>query len=196
MHQRKTFEIQNGIPIDKHGFVDVHLLLTKEKFKYVKLKDIQRVVKNNSKQRFEMKDAFIRARQGHSIDTIKDAGFTQITSIEGTDCLAIHGTYMELLHTLLASPGISRMARQHIHMTTPEIVFNRKRGTQSGVRYDTDLFIWVNLQKVLALGIPLMRSSNGVILCPGDADGFIPWSCIEKCTNRQQKDILIKENKI
>lgn len=187
---------QEGIPIDEHGYVDVHLLLEKKDFTHLKFEDIERVVKHNSKQRFEMMDGMIRARQGHSIQIIKDPGFTPITSIEDIDRLAIHGTYMELLHTLLASPGISRMARQHIHMTTPDIVFNGKKGTQSGVRYDTDLFIWVNLQKVLALGLPLMRSSNGVILCPGDADGFIPWSCIEKCTNRQQKDILIKENKM
>ena len=180
-----------GVKIDPDGYVNLADLLTQKEFYGVTTADIRRVVANCAKQRFELEGCKIRARQGHSITSVVDAGLTPITMTDvSSNEFAIHGTYMEILHKIVASPGLSRMQRQHIHMTTPDIVFTtqNKKG-QSGVRYDTDLFLWINMKKVLALGLLLYRSSNGVILCPGDADGFIPWSCIERCTDRQQRPI-------
>ena len=56
------------------GFIDVDELLELEQFKWFNLADIQRIVANNSKQRFALKEnpcthkVYIRANQGHTLE--------------------------------------------------------------------------------------------------------------------------------
>jgi RNA:NAD 2'-phosphotransferase (TPT1/KptA family) len=63
--------------------------------------------------------------------------------------------------------GLSRMSRDHVHMA-PQIV------AKSGMRFDSDILIWVNMVGAMEAGIRFFVSANGVILSPGNKYGVIP----------------------
>lgn len=69
-------------------------------FKDIELKDIERVVENNDKKRFELEQKghhwFIRATQGHSIKSVNtDELLTKITDPELYPTV-VHGTYTKV----------------------------------------------------------------------------------------------------
>ena len=50
----------------------------------------------------------------------------------------------------------------------------------SGVRKSVHLYVYVDLEAAIAAGIPFFKSTNGVILSPGNADGCIPAAFFTK----------------
>ena len=79
------------------GFIAVEEILGLEEFqkKNATVEDIERVVANNDKQRFALKDdngmLYIRANQGHTMDVV-DLELEEIHSAEETP-VVVHGTY-------------------------------------------------------------------------------------------------------
>lgn len=138
---------------------------------------------------------FIRASQGHSI---KLEGTAHLTPVEDDEegrervGLMVHGTRDDLWDTIRACPisfsvwvdadklgetGLSKMDRQHIHLA-PAIENHRITPRPS-----SRLYIYLDLSKVIAAGIKVYTSANGVVLSPGDEEGRIQkelWSRVER----------------
>lgn len=62
------------------------------------------------------------------------------------------------------------MTRQHIHLAkgTPQ-----DASVISGLRKNVQVYIYIDLQKSLNDGLKFYESENGVILTPGNANGFL-----------------------
>ena len=74
------------------------------------------------------------------------------------------------------------MNRQHVHMAPGlpgDIDPVSGKRIVSGMRYDCDTIIRVDVVRAMRkYGLKFFRSSNGVILCPGDQNGAIPPDCL------------------
>lgn len=80
----------------------------------------------------------------------------------------IHGTYYKNW-LKIKYEGLSRMNRLHIHFTTE--LSNKQ--VISGMRSDAQVYIYIDLTKAIEAGINFFKSSNNVILSPGNLNGFI-----------------------
>jgi 2'-phosphotransferase len=75
------------------------------------------------------------------------------------------------------------MSRQHIHLA-PALVDHRITP-----RPTSTLFIHLDLTKLLGAGIPVYTSTNGVVLTPGNKNGFVPnelWETAERVINGER----------
>lgn len=83
------------------------------------------------------------------------------------------------------------MDRQHIHFA-PAVENHRITPRPS-----SRLYIYLDLTKVLAVGIKVYTSANGVVLSPGDEDGRIQkelWSKVER-KNRGERVLMWQDGK-
>lgn len=98
----------------------------------------------------------------------------------------IHGTYMKYWPQI-KQIGLSRMRRVHIHFACS---LPGDPNVKSGIRRDAEVFIYIDLQKALEAGLSFFKSSNGVILSPGDIDGLIKPSFFTRvCTVDSKSNI-------
>ncbi|XP_053134171.1 tRNA 2'-phosphotransferase 1 [Hemicordylus capensis] len=164
-----------GLHMESDGFVDVTEILGLPQFKAWSLEDVQRVVETNNKQRFAMRPhpsgghLQIRANQGHSLQ-VSELELTPLLDPSDFPETVAHGTYLRHWPAIHRS-GLSRMGRTHIHLA-PGLPGG---GTVlSGMRNNCEVAIIIDVAKALADGIAFCRSSNGVILTPGDHNGLLP----------------------
>jgi 2'-phosphotransferase len=141
-------------------------------------------VRENSKQRFAMKlipdqaapesDSsryLIRATQGHSLNIESAELLTPLTFETVPKEPVIHGGFYGSWDAILASGGLSRMNRKHMHFARAD----PGKKILSGFRYDAELLIGVDAAKAMEKGgIAFWESSNGVVLTEGNADGMLP----------------------
>jgi putative RNA 2'-phosphotransferase len=101
-----------GLKLDPFGFVEINDLLSVLQNRYgnVQLSDIERVVKNCPKKRFEIKGGKIRARYGHSIEVLLD------TEPSEPPLYLYHGTSPAMKNTIL-SGGLKPMKRRYVHLS-------------------------------------------------------------------------------
>jgi 2'-phosphotransferase len=162
-----------GLNLGSDGYVAVDELLAHPSIVHqgYTLDDVQNVVRDNDKQRFNLIQRrshwYIRANQGHSFP-VPDLDLTPITEAEAYSTV-IHGTYFNCLQPILRD-GLSKMGRTHIHMTTGEF---GSRDVISGMRRSAEVLIYIDLEKALQAGLKFYVSANGVILTPGDANGYL-----------------------
>lgn len=117
-------------------------------------------------------EMWIRANQGHTMASVQDDKLLKPISsaAEVPDC--VHGTFLSAWPKILASGGLSHMARNHIHFTTQLPGPGNK--VISGMRQDAEVAVFVSVASALAAGLEFFRSANGVILTRGDARGMLP----------------------
>ncbi|KAF7707497.1 tRNA 2'-phosphotransferase 1 [Silurus meridionalis] len=164
-----------GLNMGSDGFVFVDELLTHGQFQSFSVEEIERVVATNDKQRFKLQThpengrLQIRANQGHTVQ-VENLEMTPVV-LDAPDCPqeAVHGSYMKNWPSI-RSRGLSRMLRTHIHLA-PGLPGEDQ--VISGMRYNCDLAVYVNVRKALADGIEFYWSENKVLLTPGDADGVL-----------------------
>lgn len=167
------------------GFVSVAELLSVQQFQNydVSLAELQAIVDTNDKGRFEIAskngDFVIRAVQGHSMKTVRDEEALQKLSLNDADlpAVCVHGTYTRYLNSIktkgLLPGGLgSSSNRNHVHFAPYEPGDGR---VISGMRYNCEVAIYIDLRQALQDGIPFFRSANGVIL-----SGSIPPKYISK----------------
>ncbi|KAJ8919269.1 hypothetical protein NQ315_003853 [Exocentrus adspersus] len=176
--------IKEGIRISNDGFVLVSDVLNHKslKNKYT-FDDIRRVVENNDKQRFRLRENNlvweICANQGHSLKVIEDPNLVPI--LEANDLEVIHGTRYTSWNTI-KKEGLSRMKRNHIHFARG---LPGDESVISGMRSSAEVFIYINLPLALSEGIKFFKSANGVILSPGNDMGIIePRHFLKVCDVR------------
>jgi 8-oxo-dGTP pyrophosphatase MutT (NUDIX family) len=94
----------------------------------------------------------------------------------------IHGTFKRLLPQIFAT-GLSRMSRNHIHFAAGSTAI-------SGIRGNTNVFIYADLQAALSDGIEFYVSDNGVILTPGNVLGILEPKYFKKVVDLKGNDLL------
>ncbi|KAI8635061.1 KptA family-domain-containing protein [Xylariaceae sp. FL1651] len=177
------------------------------------LAEIKAEVSTNAKQRFSLKpnsdesisssttegDAahwLIRANQGHSIAIASEGLHTPITLDAGNiPEVVVHGTYFAFWPAILASGGLKKMGRTHVHFGTglPEGGNGGKgqvHGTDdeenpgsasasaegkpkviSGMRADAELLIFVDVARALRDH----SSSSSSSIADGGEEGKMKW---------------------
>ncbi|XP_052569724.1 tRNA 2'-phosphotransferase 1 isoform X5 [Peromyscus californicus insignis] len=144
-----------GLPMQADGFVPLQALLQLPQFHSFTIEDVQHVVENNGKQRFALQPGepstgpLIRANQGHSLQ-VPELELTPLETPQALPLMLVHGTFWKHWPSILLK-GLSRQGRAHIHLA-------------SGLPGDPG---------VISDGISFFRSANGVILTPGNAEGFL-----------------------
>uniref|UniRef100_A0A3Q2LGK4 2'-phosphotransferase n=1 Tax=Equus caballus TaxID=9796 RepID=A0A3Q2LGK4_HORSE len=188
-----------GLPMGADGFVPLGALLQLPQFRSFSAEDVQRVVATNAKQRFALQPGdpstgpLIRANQGHSLQ-VPELELMPLETPQALPPMLIHGTFWQHWPSILLK-GLSCRGRTHIHLATG---LPGDPGVISGIRPNCEVAVFINGPLALAGesghsgdcprpsgrmgvtslvlsadGIPFFRSANGVILTPGDADGFL-----------------------
>ena len=81
--------------------------------------------------------------------------------------MVIYGTYRKVMEPI-TNQGLSRMGRNHVHFGTSDSF----KGNLSGFRSNSELLVYLNLEKAIDEGLKFYISKNNV-LCPGDEKRFI-----------------------
>lgn len=96
---------REGIEIGSDGFVLLDDLLSRKDFSGISVEDVERIVRDNDKKRFELETRFdetikvniryIRAAQGHTIKAVSDEDLlTKISEdVAATLSVVVHGTF-------------------------------------------------------------------------------------------------------
>ncbi|KAK2567551.1 tRNA 2'-phosphotransferase 1 [Acropora cervicornis] len=135
----------------RHGAAKEGLQMTevKRQFKHYSEDEVQRVVHDNDKQRFSLRNdpstnrLQVRANQGHSMQ-VGDLDLELITDHTKAPKV-IHGTYRDCWEQIEVQ-GLSRMKRNHIHFAIGE---PGEDGVISGIRGSCEILIYINLKKAL-----------------------------------------------
>ncbi len=167
-----------GLDIDCEGFVDLNSILALPRFAKYSEEEVMRLVETSDKQRFSLavtsddgsgSHVRIRANQGHTIPDV-NPGLIRITDPERFPKV-VHGTAAELYFALIRFEGLHRMGRNHIHLATGE---PGESGVISGMSDDSSIYIYVDIEKAMADHYDFYESLNGVVLTPGNEEGFLP----------------------
>lgn len=181
-----------GIQIRADGFCSLEDLLKLQDFASLSCsaEEVKVAVASNDKKRFEISEesgkVFVRAVQGHSIKAVADESLLSRLGAADVDLptVCVHGTYRRNLESirrsgLIAGGGVSE--RNHIHFAPFEPHDGR---VISGMRYNCEVAIYIDLRAAIQNGIPFFRSANQVILSPGK-DGVLPAAFISQIKDLQ-----------
>ena len=156
--------------------------------------DVERIVAGNDKKRFELKGdgrVMIRAVQGHSMKVVDDSQLLQTMDLKNLPDCCVHGTYRKHFESikrkgLLAGGRQGQSYRNHVHFSS----FNPgDERVISGMRYDCQIAIWIDLKKAVQDGVPFYISTNQVILSPG-INGVIDKKYFTHARDLQNKEDL------
>jgi len=181
--------VKEGLDIDKEGFVKVTELLeflVNNKSDIATMEQIKQIVDTDQKKRFLLinkeNNFYIRASQGHSIVTVMEDAMVPIIDPNQYPEV-IHGTFRKNLKSILDT-GLSKMARNHIH-------FANGLSATSGIRKNTNVLIYINMDLALSEGIKFFISDNGVILTPGNESGILESKYFKKVCDTKGNDLLL-----
>lgn len=162
-HKPESINIQ----LDDAGWVSVDNLLAamSRNGTAVTREQLEFVVVNNDKQRFEFDESRhqIRARQGHSVSV--ELGYTPT---QPPDWLC-HGTPEKSLEAIRAS-GLKRMKRHHVHLHE-NIAIAKEVGARSG----TPVILRVNARAMYERGLEFFVTENNVWLTEHVPPEFIEF---------------------
>lgn len=192
------------IHIDTDGYINLaDLVLNLKTIKNIDIKGnqteilqtIHLIVKDCKKQRFSIRKIKsdkklnyltilskfeIRANQGHSIKIVNISDFEFIKNPDIEIPTLFHGTFKKSVDSIMKY-GLNRMKRNNIHLTEGFIGNKNSQGKNiiSGIRNNCQIIILIDTKKASEkYDLQFFRSSNGVILCPGNAEGSIPPDCL------------------
>lgn len=137
--------------LDKNGWVSVQSLLKKVD---ISKSDLDRVVEENNKKRFEFDthEMRIRARQGHTLDVD-----VELAVVKSPDRL-YHGTAVDTIDTIM-NDGISKMSRLHVHLSKDE-----DTAKNVGSRKGKSAILVIDAKQMNDDGYKFYISNNGVYL--------------------------------
>ena len=146
-----------GITLDEHGWADVEALLAgvNRSGRQIDMDTLERIVRENSKQRYAFNEDHtrIRANQGHSIRVD-----VELKAAEPPSYL-YHGTASRFLPAI-QTEGIRKMSRQHVHLSGD---FDTAMAV--GRRHGAPVVITIDARAMARDGVTFYRSENGVWLC-------------------------------
>ena len=122
-----------GLDMDSQGFILIQDLLDHDLFRDLDDQKLLEIVNCDKKSRLQVCGDKIRAAQGHSISL--NISYPEYTN---TVLPLFHGTFKNKLEEITRS-GLSRMNRNHIHLTND-------LNAVSGVRSNCEIFIYINIE--------------------------------------------------
>lgn len=143
-----------GLSVDDAGWVGVPALLDALTRDGLALSrpDLERVVAENDKQRFQLDGDRIRARQGHSIAV--DLGLAPATP----PAVLFHGTPAANVDSI-RQRGLVRGSRHHVHLSG-----DRTTAVRAGARRGQPVVFEVDARSMAADGHVFFVTGNGVWL--------------------------------
>lgn len=160
-HQPESIELT----LDNEGWADIATLITlaNQRGWYLHTELIQKVVRENDKQRFVISEdgLQIRAQQGHSIAVDLDIPVTTPPEV------LYHGTASRFMKSI-SSRGLKAGHRQHVHLS-PDL----KTAWQVGARYGKPVVLLIHAAEMHAAGHTFYRAHNGVWLTDAVPVDFI-----------------------
>lgn len=148
---------ESGLAMDSAGFAPIDQVLRKTGLSRAEL---DAVVAENNKSRFEVRGAEIRAVQGHSGEgtPVTMEGLERSWEEVLTDTSLYHGTSVAAARSILEGEGVHSAARTHVHLA-PEV--EAKVGKRAGV----DVLLVISPRRLREQGERVFRAPNGVLLC-------------------------------
>ena len=176
-----------GFTFLEGGYLPVMEVLKHRRFTGFSLEDVEEVVRSCEKQRYSLAtgdngEKLIRANQGHSIKAV-EVEMEEITNPDDVPKV-VHGTNFKAWNEIQKS-GLNKMKRNHIHFAAGELGSD---GVISGMRRSAQVYIYIDVHKAMKDGIKFFRSSNNVILSPGNEAGTIDcqyFKTVKNVTNNQ-----------
>jgi 2'-phosphotransferase len=157
-------------------------------------------------------DYLIRANQGHSIKVDTEGLLIPITQEAGNiPETVVHGTDDRAWSLILKSGGLRRMGRNHIHFasglptgfkaldssTDPTTGEKESAPVISGMRKNSSILIYIDINAALATGIKFFVSENGVILTEGNDEGFLSYEFFKRVESRKKDGgVLMSDGKL
>ena len=101
-----------GLSLDRYGFADFNevLRILKSRFAQIEEEDVNYIVENDPKMRFQIEEGRIRARYGHSVDVEPLGEPCEV------DDILFHGTSPASLDSILKY-GLKPEARKFVHLS-------------------------------------------------------------------------------
>jgi putative RNA 2'-phosphotransferase len=156
-----------GISLDPNGWVDVDALLDalEEHNHAMSIEELERVVRENDKQRFILSEdrRRIRANQGHSVQV--DLGLQPQVPPESL----FHGTIDAFMESIFAN-GLQKGQRHHVHLSP-----NLETAIKVGQRRGKPVILEIRSGEMHRAGHNFFVSANGVWLTD-----FVPVQFIVK----------------
>lgn len=152
-----------GIHLDPAGWVDIEVLLEALAGDglAVTRADLEAVMTEIPKQRFEVRDGRIRATHGHSIDV--DLGLEE----RAPPATLHHGTIRRNL-AAIREEGLRPRSRQHVHLS-PDVATAREVGSRRG----RPVVVEVAAGALHAAGHRFHRAADGVWLTDAVPPGYL-----------------------
>lgn len=145
-----------GVQLDEAGWVPVDVLLAaiKARGRQFDRAQLDQVVAQNDKKRFEFDETGtkIRASQGHSVPV--DLGYTPIEPL----AVLYHGTATRFLESIFKD-GLTPGSRHHVHLSA-----DAETAVKVGSRHGKPAVLLVAAARMRADGHEFFRSTNGVWL--------------------------------
>ncbi|CAI9636881.1 unnamed protein product [Alternaria burnsii] len=157
-------------------------------------------------------DYLIRANQGHSIKVDSEGLLVPITQEAGNvPETVVHGTDERAWNLILKSGGLRRMGRNHIHFasglpagfkaldssTDPTAEEKESAPVISGMRKNSSILIYIDINAALTAGIKFFVSDNGVILTEGNEQGFLSYEFFKRVESRKKDGgVLMSDGKL
>lgn len=156
-----------GLHVRCDGYVviaDLLSLLEKDGI-FMSDNDLVEFVHSDSKMRYGICGAFIRAHQGHSMRCVKlEHSATRFVLGGYMPCTVVyHGTTWTAWRKI-KKKGLSRRGRTAIHCA---IGLPGDAKVKSGMRCESECIIQVNMADAMSAGLVFYVSDNGVVLCEG-----------------------------
>jgi putative RNA 2'-phosphotransferase len=144
-----------GLPMDAAGWAEVDDV---RRVLGISRDALEAAVRDNTKQRLELRGTRIRATQGHSLAgmPVTCDALEASWALHEDDASVFHGTRIKALEGI-AREGILPGERTHVHLA-------EATDSAVGKRDAVDVMLEVSPAALRALGFPLYRSPNGVIL--------------------------------
>jgi len=172
-HHPKNADELKKIPqrVDEYGYIYLTDLFKVPQFQKLTYNDIVSIVqsentlnKQGNKKRYNLifdKGWKIRANNGHSNGSNIDKDEITLENIDSilTNGTAIHGTYRRYINAIKLE-GLKPMNRDFVHMAENEHSY-------SGMRYDCDTVIEINIRQMITDGLKVYKTPNDVIEYPG-----------------------------
>lgn len=151
---------ESGLAMDSAGFAAIDDVLRHTRLDRAEL---DTVVAENNKSRFEIQGVRVRAVQGHSLEgtPVTLEGLEQSWQLVVDDARLFHGTNVDAARSILRNEqGIHSAARSHVHLAA---AVDATVGKRAGV----DVMLVIEPTKLRAAGFALFRAPNGVVLTRG-----------------------------
>jgi 2'-phosphotransferase len=156
-------------------------------------------------------DYLIRANQGHSIKVDTEGLLVSITAEAGNiPSTVVHGTDERAWKLIMKSGGLRRMGRNHIHFasglpdgfksvdaSTGSAEEKESAPVISGMRKNSSVLVYVDIEAAMKAGVKFFISENGVILTEGNEQGFLPYEFFKRVESRKKDGgVLMTDGKL